>query len=169
MNMKYRPVLLLSLLCVIFASGCGTDKELSEFETDMTTFKDHVTDISETMNAIDPVSETAVEELLTCLDDMNGEFQFLGEMTVPKEFSNIETLADEAASYMSEANSLYHQYYSGEEPDDTLKDQASENYSRALKRITYISELLQGKIPDGSDVEVTEENGYDFEPVTEAE
>lgn len=166
---KIAIVLLLSLFLSLI-TGCDKDKKLSAFEENMTTFKDNITGISETMDAIDPQSENAVFELISCLDSMNEEFQFLAEIEVPNKFASIESLADEAATYMSEANALYHQYYDeGTTYDETVKETAEENYSRAMKRITYISELLQGKIPEDADISVTEEDALDFEPVTQEE
>lgn len=153
---------------VFLLVGCG-DKKLDSFQDDMTKFKDSVVGISETMNNIDATSDTAIDDLLSCLDSMNEQFQFLAAIEVPSKFSNIETLADEASTYMSEAVSLYHEYYESIEFNDSVRQAASENYSRAMKRMNYISVLLQGNIPDDSEVMVTEEDGVDFQPVTDAE
>lgn len=154
------------LISTIFMlSGCG-DKKLDSFQDDMTKFKDNVVSISETMDNIDATSDTATDDLLSCLDSMNEQFQFLSAIEVPSKFSNIETLADEASTYMSEAVSLYHEYYESTDYDDSVRQAASENYSRAMKRMSYISVLLQGNIPDDSEVMVTEEDGVDFQPVT---
>ena len=167
---KNKYIALISLLSILICStGCGADQKLSNYEANMTLFKDNIIGISETMDAIDPQSETAVTELLSCLDSMNEEFQFLDEMEVPRKFSSIESLADEASTYMSEANSLYHQYYDSSEYDETTKETADENYTRAMKRMNYISELLQGKIPEDAEISVTEEDVLDFEPVTQEE
>ena len=157
-----------TIVTLLFFCGCGESTELTEFEENMTTFKDNISGISDTMDAIDPESDSAVFELLSCLDSMNNEFQFLADMTVPSKFASIESLADEAYSYMNEANSLYHEYYDeNSNQDENTKDAAQQNYVRAMKRITYISELLQGKIPEDSEISVTEEDLLDFEPVTE--
>lgn len=161
-----KPFFLTIIISTIFMlSGCG-DKKLDSFQDDMTKFKDNVVSISETMNNIDATSDTATDDLLSCLDDMNEQFKFLAAIEVPSKFSNIETLADEASTYMSEAVSLYHEYYESTEYDDSVRQAASENYSRAMKRMSYISVLLQGNIPDDSEVMVTEEDGVDFQPVT---
>lgn len=167
----FKRFLLCIGLCGLFLiCGCGKDKELEAFEENMTTFKDNIAGLSETMAAIDPESDSAVFELLSCLDSMNSEFEFLASIEVPAKFSSIDSLADEASTYMSEANSLYHKYYDeGSEFDESTKEAAQQNYERAMKRITYISELLQGKIPDDAEVSITEEELLDFEPVTQEE
>ncbi len=157
-------VILISSIFMLI--GCG-DKKLDSFQDDMTQFKDNVVNISETMDNIDATSDTAIDDLLSCLDDMNEQFQFLASIEVPSKFSNVETLADEAATYMSESVSLYHEYYESADYDESIRQAASENYSRAMKRKDYISILLQGNIPDDSEVMVTEEDGLDFQPVTD--
>ena len=167
MNYKTSFFLIFFLSLLILLTGCGNDKSLTQFQDNMTQFTDNITEITNTLNAIDPTSETATDDLLLCLDNMNEQFQLLSKMEVPSKFSNVETLADEAATYMSEAVSLYHQYYSSTDFDESVRESAGENYGRAMKRIHYISELLQGNIPDDSEVVVTEEDGVDFEPVTE--
>ncbi len=166
--MKLRYILIISLLC-IFMVGCGKDKQLEEYRNNITAFTSDVSDISTKMEQIDTTSDTAVDEVLACLDEMEAQFLVLAEMEVPKEFASVESLADEASEYMSEAVSLYHEIFSAQSTleDDVLLSAAQENYDRAMKRISYISSLLQGELPQGDDVFVTEEEVLDFTPVTE--
>ena len=91
----------------------------------------------------------------------------MAEMDVPKEFISIESLADEASEYMTEAVSVYHQVFEASEFDSATADIAGENYDRAMKRLSYISTLLQGELPDDENIIITEEEVLDFEPVTE--
>ncbi|MBR5360721.1 MAG: hypothetical protein IK123_07515, partial [Lachnospiraceae bacterium] len=88
------------------------------------------------------------------------------EIKVPKEFASNEQLADEAYEYMQEAVSLYHEYHDDPESDMSVFDAACENYSRAMKRVGYISSILKGEMPEGDDIDVIEEDNTDFEPVT---
>lgn len=166
--MKLRYILIISLLC-IFMVCCGKDKQLEEYRNNITAFTSDVSDISTKMEQIDTTSDTAVDEVLACLDEMEAQFLVLAEMEVPKEFASVESLADEASEYMSEAVSLYHEIFSAQSTleDDVLLSAAQENYDRAMKRISYISSLLQGELPQGDDVFVTEEEVLDFTPVTE--
>ncbi len=164
--MKKRILFLFVTLCMLCA-GCGKDQKLEKYNENISLFTENVADISARMNAIDPASDSATEELLSCLDEMNDQFLALAEMDVPKEFASIETLADEASTYMSEAVTLYHEVFEAEEFSEDTASIAKENYDRAMKRISYISSLLQGELPEGSDIIVTEEEGLDFEPITE--
>ena len=165
--MRKLSFFLICLLLISTLSGCGKDESLTQFETDMNQFKENIKKISEEMDAIDPTSDTASQDLLACLTKMNEEFQFLANISVPAKFSNIEQLADDASSYMQASLELYTQAYANDTYDENLAATASENYSRAMKRVQYISELLQGKVPDGTEVSITEEDGIDFTPVTE--
>ncbi len=164
---KKSFILILLITSFILLSGCG-DKKIERFQDEMTGFKDNIINISFQMDNIDAESDNAITELLTCLDNMNEEFQILAAIEIPKKFINIESLADEAATYMSEAVTLYHEFYESGY-DDSVRQAADENYKRAMKRMNYISILLQGKIPDDAEIMVTEEDGLDFEPVTEEE
>ena len=54
-------------------------------------------------------------------------------------------------------------------PDAVSADIAGQNYDRAMTRLSYISTLLQGELPEGDNIIITEEEVLDFEPITETE
>lgn len=166
--MKFKLIIISALLTFsVFTCGCGKDAELTKYEEEVTAFIDSVGDTKLRMEEIDINSDSAIADTLLCLDEMQEQFFFLAEMDVPKEFASIESLADEASEYMTEAVSLYHQVFEAEEYDAATADIAGENYDRAMKRLSYISTLLQGELPDDENIIVTEEEVLDFEPVTE--
>ncbi len=166
--MKFKVLILSALLTISFlVSGCGSDAELTEYEENVTEFIDAVEDIKLRMEEIDINSDSAIVDTLLCLDEMQEQFFFLAEMDVPTEFASIESLADEASEYMTEAVSLYHQVFEATEYDSATADIAGENYDRAMKRLSYISTLLQGELPEDENLIITEEEVLDFEPVTE--
>ena len=164
--MKKRIVFLFTLLCLCL-SGCGKDQKLEEYNENISTFTQNIADISIRMEEIDTSSNTASSEVLACLDELQAQFLVLAEMEVPKEFASIENLADEASEYMTEAVRLYHEVFEAEEYPEETASIAQENYNRAMKRLSYISSLLQGELPEGDDIIITEEDVLDFEPVTE--
>lgn len=166
MKKKYFLLFTVLLLCL---TGCKKNKDLEEYRENMESFTENISDITSRMDAIDTGSETAVSELLGCLDELQVQFVLLGEMNVPKEFASVESLADEANEYMTEAVLLYHDVFESEEYSSETASAAKESYDRSMKRISYISSLLKGEIPDGDDIIITEENILDFEPVTEDE
>lgn len=153
----YRQNLLASMLVLMAAFtlwGCGKDQALANYKKDMTAFYDNYTAESEGIEAIEPTTETAVENLLTKLDKIDAEFTAMAELEVPEQFSAVESLADEAAAYMTEAVDLFHQTYESEESDESFIPLARESYQRAIKRVQYIGDILMGKVPDDENVEV---------------
>lgn len=165
-----KKLLLSAILLCLFLSGCGKkNQELTEYQENMTTFYEQVSTISASIEAIDPASETATADLLSNLDLMSEQFQYLSEMTVPKEFENVESLANDASSYMSQAVELYHEAYSNGSYNEYTAQAAYEYYARAMTRISYISDLLQGKIPDDANVVVTTGEATEFEVPTETD
>ncbi len=164
--MKKRILFLSAMLCLCL-TGCGKDQKLEEYSEHISTFTQNIADISTRMEEIDTSSDTAASEVLNCLDEMEAQFLILAEMEVPKEFASIENLADEASEYMTEAVRLYHEVFESAEYSEETASIAQENYNRAMKRLAYISSLLQGELPEGDDIIITEEEVLDFEPVTE--
>ena len=100
--MKKRILFLAIMLCLCM-TGCGKDQKLEEYNENISTFTLNIADISSRMEEIDTTSDTAASEVLICLDEMQEQFIILAEMEVPKEFASIESLADEASEYMTEA------------------------------------------------------------------
>ncbi|MBR6238597.1 MAG: hypothetical protein IKQ83_06105 [Lachnospiraceae bacterium] len=163
---RVTTTLFIAAVCMVFA-GCGkSSKELDEYYDSMNDFTTEITTIKDNMESIDTSSETATMELLGYLDQLEEQFRILSEIKVPKEFASNEQLADEAYEYMQEAVSLYHEYHDDPESDMSVFDAACENYSRAMKRVGYISSILKGEMPEGDDIDVIEEDNTDFEPVT---
>ena len=164
--MRKRILFLTAMLCLCIA-GCGKDQKLEEYNENISAFTLNISDISTRMEEIDTTSDTAASEVLVCLDEMQAQFVILSEMEVPKEFASVESLADEASEYMTEAVTLYHQVFEAEEYSEETASIAHENYNRAMKRLSYISSLLQGELPEDDNIIITEEEMLDFEPVTE--
>lgn len=167
-RMKFKLIIVSALLSFsLFTCGCGKDAELTKYEEEVTAFIDSVGDIKLQMEEIDINSDSAIVDTLSCLDQMQEQFYLLAEMDVPKEFASIESLADEASEYMTEAVSIYHEVFEADEYDAANADVAGQNYDRAMKRLSYISTLLQGELPEDENLIITEEEVLDFEPVTE--
>ena len=139
-------------------TGCGKDQSLEAYKENMTVFCNNIIAQNEIINAIDPASETATEDLLTSLDTIELEFTTLADMEVPEQFSAIESLADEAGAYMSEAVTLYREAFSAETYDETKSQLAAQSYQRAIKRVQYIGDILMGNLPDDENVEITYED-----------
>lgn len=146
------------LLVAVCLSGCGKNEELDQFYTQMEAFTEEANQGFETLRNVDPASETAVEDMLNAMDGLAASFQTLADISVPRQFHAIESLADEAGSYMTEAASLYREAYADGNYYENVAESALENYNRAVERMEYISEILQGEMPTGEDITITTEN-----------
>ncbi len=155
--MKKRFLLLFAVLVIaISATGCGEDPKLAKFRNDMDSFCQDISEIDTNINNIDASSESARDELLGYLDQLDQSFKVLADMSVPEEFSYIEELADEASSYMTTAVASYHEAYSNNSYNEYTAEYARENYERACKRVTVMIKLLHGENISDADVTVEE-------------
>ena len=142
-------ILLLSLM-----SGCGQDPELAHFKNNMESFCEKVADIDSSINEIDATNEDAPDELLSYLDELDLVFQSLGRMDFPEEFDYLESIADEASTYMTEAVKSYHEAYKDNSYNEYTADYAGQNYSRAYTRVQIILDFLQGKTPEDENLTI---------------
>ena len=158
---------ILSFLALTFVlSGCGNTEELENYYTDISNFKANVEIITETMDMIDVDSDNAPSAVVTQLEKLEEQFRILSELKAPKNFSGCDDLAADAYNYMQEAVMLYKEW--ADDPkyaDEQLVDMSKQNYDRAMKRVNYISVILQGKTPEGEGVTTTQEDITDFNPI----
>lgn len=156
--MKKKLLTLLLASCFALSiTGCGEDKDLAKYKDQMDAFFAEVEIIHTKMNTIDPESETALDELFECLDDLDTQFTAMAKLEVPEEFSSLESLADEASENMTLAVENYHDAYSTDSYNEYTAATADEYYTRANKRLQYMIDILHGKMPEGDDVTITEE------------
>lgn len=135
-------------------TGCGEDPQLTQFRDEIETFCTNISNLDTSINSIDASLDTASEELLGYLDELDVEFQKLAAIDFPEEFDYLENLSDEASEYMTEAVSNYHTVYSSAVFDETTAAYAHENYSRAYKRVQVIITFLHGETPEDADLTI---------------
>lgn len=156
--LKKIQVLAAGLALAVLFGGCGTeDPELTKFKNDVESFCSSLSDLDASMNSIDADSENAPAQLLEYLDEVDLRFQGFADLDFPAEFDYLESLADEAGDYMSEAVEYYHLSYSNGSYNEYTAEYAQENYSRAIKRIKIILAFLRGETPDEDDISITYE------------
>lgn len=142
-----------ALLSAFLLTACTEDSELSAFRTEIDDFCTSISEMDTAINNIDATSEDAVEELLGYLDDLDAEFKDFAALDFPEEFDYLESVADEASEYMSEAAESYRSAYAGDGYSEATADYAKENLSRAYKRVQIIITFLHGEQPE--DVQIT--------------
>lgn len=158
--MKKVKALCFGLLCSLMLAGCGKEKNeaLADYQESMNTFFEHVAEYDDEMNNIDVGQEDYVTQMLELLDGLDAEVAWMSTLEVPEQFAAVDSLADEASENMTQAVSLYHMAYEGEEYNVNVEEAAREYYGRANIRIKYIVMLLHGEIPEGEGVIYTEES-----------
>lgn len=144
----------ITAIAIFSLTACSGNNELESYKKSVEQFYADAIEINDNINAIDAESENAPRELLNELDSLNELFQDFADLEVPEEYVAVESLADEAASLMNEAVSLYHSSYSDGTFNEFSVGMAYDKYSRAIVRINYIGDILQGKIPEGENIHI---------------
>lgn len=136
---------ILIILCALL-TACGnakTDPALEDYRTNMSSFSSTISSLGRAIDSIDPNSATASAELLNDLDQMNTAFQNMAALTIPADYSDVETLVYEAAAYMNDAASLYHDAYGENGYNDEYATQAKTQYDNAMQRLTSIGQYFK--------------------------
>lgn len=152
---KKLALLAAGLIMTTCLSACGKNSEMTQFKQDIDSFCTDISNIDTSMNNIDATSASAKTQLLGYLDELDEEFIGFAGLDFPEEFDYLETLADESSEYMTEAVNYYHKAY--EETDkynEEYATYATENYSRALKRVQIIITFLHGDEPTDADIQI---------------
>lgn len=156
MDKQAKKAVTIAILITFLLTACGkkSDDALETYCSQMTAFYDRVAEIDEGINAIDPDRNTAADDLLKELDELNDLFSEMAEYEVPEEFSAMGDLPQEAAEYMDKAVTSYHNAYDGEY-DEAAEYLAGEYYERANIRIRYMLSILHGE--NEAEIDASEE------------
>lgn len=151
--MKRKVILFLTaFMTAILLTACGEDPELTQFRKSIDDFCTRISEIDTSINSIDASSDNAVDELLSCLDDLKLVFQNFGKLDFPEEFDYLENTAKEASDYMTTAVDSFHEAYGQNSYNEYTAAYAQENYNRAYKRIQIIISFLHGTPPEDEDL-----------------
>lgn len=149
---KFIKVAAISALIITGLTACGKNPEITQFQNDIDSFCTEISEINTAINSVNATSDTAVNEVLTHLDELDQQFQDFAELDFPKEFDYLENLADEAGTYMKEAVNGYRDAYTNDEHNEASMtaqfEYATENYNRAYKRVQIIVAILHGENPE---------------------
>lgn len=156
--MKKRfHILLATFFSVMLLTACGEDPELTKFRKNVDDFCDKLSQIHIAINSIDATKDSAVDELLDNLDELDLVFQAFAKLDFPEEFDNLEPIADESSQYMTTAVENFHLAYSNDSYNEYTAEYAQQNYARAYKRIQIIISFLHGETPDDVNLAVEPE------------
>lgn len=150
---KTLCLILATILSLSLMTGCGSKKDtaaLKAYEKSMSTVFTNFERINNDITDIDPASQTSMNELYACFDDLAAEFKHMAELKVPTDlvyYESIKALAQEGSDYMDQANEYLHQAYSETDYSENVVEAAMECYRRANKRLQYIISLIHGIDP----------------------
>lgn len=148
MNIK-KLSLFAGIITILSLTACGKDPELTRFNQNMSDFCTSISELNESLNAIDSDDENAPSLALEYLDELDKQFQDFADFDFPEEYDYLESIADEAGDYMKEAVKSYHEVYADGGYDEDTAAYARENSARAVKRVHVILDILQGVDPAG--------------------
>lgn len=151
-----KIVFLLILSIGLLACGCGKkledNSDLLKYKNEMTSFFDDLEEMDTEIQKINPESSDSVEKLLNAFDALENDFKKLANIEVPEDFPYNKTLADDAYSYMQQANEYMTQAFEDNDFKQNVFDAAMECYKRANKRVKYIITFLHGETPDDENI-----------------
>ena len=163
-----KNIIFVAFLCALILVGCGKQNsgELDTYKNQMNDFYDKLSYYDRSINAIDPDSETAKDELLGYLDEMNETYAAMAAYDIPDEFNSISDIAVEAAEYMQKADEYYHLAY-GEVFDANSESLAGQYYERANSRAMIMLQVLHGEVPQGDGVVVSTVEAGQFSTISD--
>lgn len=161
----YKCLIGVSLPLSFLIVGCGQEPisdnsaELTAFRGQVDAFCISIAECDANINAIDTSNEDYKSVMLGELDGLKADFKEFAAIDFPSDYDYLENLADEASSYMDTAVDNYHDAFENDLSKEAFESKysyASENYSRAYKRIQVIITFLNGEISE----DVTMTNWY---------
>lgn len=173
--MKMRKLLTAActFLCIILLVGCGENKELADYEKNIETFITALNEKDAEIDAIDPTTENAINDLLEKLETLQTTFEEFAAVTAPEQLADVQITAVDASDTMTEAVNLFRQAFEGEDFDKETYDIALQSYNHAFARLEDISNafaaLEAGDSVDKNASEPNDENSEDNKSTDETE
>ncbi len=145
-----RKYIALIFTCISFLLvGCSNAAYHETFYNRINEIYTNIQVIDTKMNEIDPTAADASVTMLSLLNELEGEFQKLANVTPPsEEYNYVTELALEGYEYMEQALDLYYGAIGNPEFDEASFELANDYYERACKRSQIILSLLKGIVPD---------------------
>ena len=137
--------------CTSIFCGCGKEvstEELVDFRTTVDSFCESINTIDTNINELNIQDSNYQAVLMDNLNQLNDNFKVFADIDFPKDYNYLETLADEASTYMDTAVSSYEDIFANNYTEEAMLEKynyASENYQRAYKRIQIIITFLNGE------------------------
>ena len=146
-NGFFRPIsLCIILLTILLLSGCGTSQKLEElqnYRSEMDGFCSSVSSLQAQIDAIEPDSENAQEELLSLLDQLAEVSAEAAEVSTPEGYEEAGEMCRRASDYLQEAKGEYHAAFEAEPFDTASFQKGLDSYLSAGRCLSLMLENLQ--------------------------
>lgn len=131
------------LLGTLLLSGCGTSqnlKELQNYRSEMDGFCSSVSSLQAQIDAIEPDSENAQEELLSLLDQLAEVSAKAAEVSTPEGYEEAGEMCRRASDYLQEAKGEYHAAFKAEPFDIESFQKGLDSYQSAGRCLSLMLE-----------------------------
>lgn len=146
-NGFFRPIsLCVILLTILLLSGCGTSQKLEElqnYRSEMDGFCSSVSSLQAQIDAIEPDSESAQEELLSLLDQMAEVSAEAAGFSTPEGYEEAGEMCRRASDYLQEAKGEYHAAFEATPFDTESFQKGLDSYQSAGRCLSLMLENLQ--------------------------
>lgn len=134
------------LLGTLLLSGCGTSQKLEElqnYRSEMDGFCSSVSSLQAQIDAIEPDSENAQEELLSLLDQLAEASAEAAGFSTPEGYEEAGEMCRRASDYLQEAKGEYHAAFEATPFDTESFQKGLDSYQSAGRCLSLMLENLQ--------------------------
>lgn len=143
--MKYRKLLALSLsLSILLSVGCGKKPDYDAYKEEVNKLYDSLAIANVQMNEIEIYSEESKEAFFNNIDNLQKAFDDFSKVETPEVFESCVTLAENANTYLTRSEELFHKALDNEFSKSDYESAVS-YYNKSVKCINDIGLVLQGK------------------------
>lgn len=143
-NSFFRPIsLCVILLTILLLSGCGTSQKLEElqnYRSEMDGFCSSVSSLQAQIDAIEPDSESAQEELLSLLDQLAEASAEAAGFSTPEGYEEAGEMCRRASDYLQEAKGEYHAAFEADPFDTESFQKGLDSYQSAGRCLSLMLE-----------------------------
>lgn len=143
-NGFFRPIsLCVIVLTILLLSGCGTSQKLEElqnYRSEMDDFCSSVSSLQAQIDAIDPDSGNAQQELLSLLDQLAEVSAKAAGFSTPEGYEEAGEMCRRASDYLQEAKGEYHAAFEAEPFDTESFQKGLDSYQSAGRCLSLMLE-----------------------------
>ena len=143
-NSFFRPIsLCVILLTILLLSGCGTSQKLEElqnYRSEMDDFCSSVSSLQSQIDAIEPDSGNAQQELLSLLDQLAEVSAEAAGFSTPEGYEEAGEMCRRASDYLQEAKGEYHAAFEADPFDTESFQKGLDSYQSAGRCLSLMLE-----------------------------